>query len=84
MSGFSLFRGLYCAEIIRDGDVVLDVGCGDGSLTKRFLAARAFHVDAIDIEPSAIACASSHNRAPNITYTVLDAVKDPLPAPAMT
>src|SRR5579864_4789004 len=33
-----LFRGFFDAEIIRPGDRVLDIGCGDGFFTKRFLA----------------------------------------------
>jgi SAM-dependent methyltransferase len=80
MGIFGLFRGFYCAEVVRDGDLVLDVGCGDGSLTKRFLAPRAAHVDAVDLEQSAISYASRHNSAPNITYARLDVVNEPLPA----
>lgn len=62
---YSLWRGFYSAEIVRDGDRVLDIGCGDGSYTKRFYAPRAGHVDGIDIEPSAISYARQHNAAEN-------------------
>src|SRR5262249_38597968 len=70
---YSLARAFYTAELVRDGDEVLDIGCGDGSYTKRFYAPKARHVDAIDIEESAIAYAEQHNAAPNICYALLDA-----------
>lgn len=76
---YSLARAFHAAEHVKHGARVLDIGCGDGSFTKRFLAARAAHVDAIDLEPSAISIASRKNRAPNIRYQVLDAVRRDLP-----
>jgi SAM-dependent methyltransferase len=60
---------------------VLDIGCGDGFFTKRFLAGRAQQVDAIDIDPTAIERANYANAAPNVRYVKLDAVKDAFPAP---
>jgi len=74
-----LTRGFYSAEVIRPGDIVLDIGCGDGFFDHRFFAPRCEHVDGIDIEPTAIAAASRHNAAPNISYHLLDAVHDPFP-----
>ncbi|TPQ36246.1 hypothetical protein C2U70_12890 [Bradyrhizobium guangdongense] len=79
---YSLTRAFLSAEIIGDGATVLDIGCGDGALTKRFYAPRAAHVDAIDIEESAIGYALSHNPAPNIVYRRLDAVIDAFPRPS--
>jgi SAM-dependent methyltransferase len=76
---YSLTRAFLSAEIIREGDHVLDIGCGDGGLTKRFYAPRAAHVDAVDIEESAIKYAAKHNLAPNISYHRLDAVIEPFP-----
>jgi SAM-dependent methyltransferase len=76
---YALTRAFLSAEIIGEGDHVLDIGCGDGGLTKRFYAPRAAHVDAIDIEQSAIAYAAKHNAAPNISYRRLDAVTEPFP-----
>jgi 2-polyprenyl-3-methyl-5-hydroxy-6-metoxy-1,4-benzoquinol methylase len=76
---YSLTRAFLSAEIIGKGDYVLDIGCGDGSLTKRFYAPRAAHVDAIDIEERAINYAARHNPAANITYRRLDAVTEPFP-----
>jgi SAM-dependent methyltransferase len=74
------YRGFLSAEILRPQDVVLDIGCGDGFFTKRFLAVRAKHVDGIDIEPSAVAEAIRSNGAPNIRYEVRDAVNQPFPS----
>lgn len=72
-------RAFYAAELIRPGDRVLDVGCGDGFFTKRFLSAEAAHVDALDIEPGAIAAGRRYQSAGNILYHQLDAVADPFP-----
>jgi SAM-dependent methyltransferase len=77
----TFYRGFLSSEIVRDGDRVLDIGCGDGFFTKRFLSARASAVDGVDIEPSAIEEALKFNRGANVTYTKLDAVNDPFPAP---
>jgi SAM-dependent methyltransferase len=78
---YAFTRAFLSAEIISEGDDVLDIGCGDGALTKRFYAPRAAHVDAIDIEASAIDYAVKHNPALNISYHQLDAVVDPFPRP---
>ena len=78
-SVYGLTRAMAAAEAVFDGAAVLDIGCGDGSFTKRFLAPKASHVDGIDIEPSAIAWASRLNGAPNVAYHLADAVRDPLP-----
>jgi len=76
---YSFYRGFFSSEIIREGDQLLDIGCGDGFFTKRFLAARCTNIDALDIDPSAIKAAKSYNSAPNITYYLLDAVNQPFP-----
>jgi SAM-dependent methyltransferase len=76
---YTFTRAFLSAEIIGEGDYVLDIGCGDGGLTKRFYAPRAAHVDAIDIETSAIEYAAKYNPASNISYHQLDAVADPFP-----
>lgn len=76
---YSLLRGLYGLELIRPGETVLDIGCGDGGLTKRFLAIAANHVDAVDIEPTAITAAVAENSASNIEYHLLDAVNGKWP-----
>jgi 2-polyprenyl-3-methyl-5-hydroxy-6-metoxy-1,4-benzoquinol methylase len=72
-------RAVFSAEVLRPTDKVLDIGCGDGYLTQRFLAEHGAHVDAIDIEPSSIRIARQYHAAPNIAYHRLDAVRDPFP-----
>lgn len=74
-----MLRGLYAFEVIRPGDRVLDIGCGDGFFTRTFLAARAAHVDAVDIEPSAILEASSCQETSRISYRLMDAAREPFP-----
>jgi SAM-dependent methyltransferase len=76
---YSYFRGFFAAEMIREGDVLLDIGCGDGFFARRFFAPKCARVDAVDIDQGAIAHASRHNPAPNISYSVLDAVNEPFP-----
>jgi SAM-dependent methyltransferase len=76
---FAYYRGFFAAQTIEAGDVVLDIGCGDGFFDKRFFAARGAEVDAIDIEPSAIAHGRAHNDASGIAYHQLDAVNQPFP-----
>ena len=76
---YSYFRGFFAAEMIREGAVLLDIGCGDGFFDRRFFAPRCVHVDAIDVEAGAIAHASRRNSAPNISYSVLDAVNERFP-----
>jgi SAM-dependent methyltransferase len=80
--GFGLFRGFFAAELVRDGDRVLDIGCGDGFFTRRFFTERGATVDAIDVEPTAIAHAQRHNASPQIRYRLQDAVTEPFPADA--
>jgi SAM-dependent methyltransferase len=77
---FAYYRGFFNSEILQPGDRLLDIGCGDGFFTKRFFGRRCAHIDAVDIEPTAIQAAQAHNAAPNITYHLLDAVADPFPA----
>jgi SAM-dependent methyltransferase len=79
---YSFYRGFFSSDVMRYGDRLLDIGCGDGFFTRRFYGERCAHIDAVDIEPTAIAAARSCNRAPNITYHVSDAVKDPFPGDA--
>lgn len=76
---YGLTRAFLSADAVSQGDVVLDIGCGDGGFTKRFLAPKASHVDAIDIEGSAIKWAGAKNPAPNITYLQSDAVHADFP-----
>jgi SAM-dependent methyltransferase len=80
MGPYAYYRAFFSSEVLREGDRLLDIGCGDGFFTKRFLSEKCHHIDAIDIEPTAIGEALSLNNAPNITYYVLDAVTQPFPS----
>lgn len=76
-----LLRGFSALQLIRPGDRVLDVGCGDGFFTARFFATVAAHVDGIDLEVDAIEHANRHNARPNVAYHVVDATVAPFPYP---
>ena len=77
---YSFYRGFFGSEVVQPDDHLLDIGCGDGFFTKRFLSTRCAKVDAVDIEPSAIESARLYNSAPNISYHLLDAVNEPFPS----
>lgn len=77
---FPYYRGFFVSELIRDKDRLLDIGCGDGFFTKRFYSKRCAHIDAIDIEPEAIAAALAQNPSPKIRYQLRDAVNMPFPS----
>jgi SAM-dependent methyltransferase len=76
---YAYARGFHAAEVVRRGDRVLDIGCGDGFFTSTFFAPRAAVVDAVDIEPSAIAHAQQHHARPNVRFALADAVAEPFP-----
>jgi 2-polyprenyl-3-methyl-5-hydroxy-6-metoxy-1,4-benzoquinol methylase len=76
---YPFFRGFYDSEVIQQGDNVLDIGCGDGFFSMRFLTSRASSVDAIDVDKIAIDLARHENNAPNITYQISDAINNPFP-----
>lgn len=80
-SAYSFYRGYYAAELVREGDALLDIGCGDGFFDKRFFAERCSRIDAIDVDEAAIAAARSRNSSPKIRYLLLDAVQMPFPEP---
>jgi SAM-dependent methyltransferase len=74
-----LLRGFISAQMVRPGDRVLDLGCGDGFFSKRFLAIEAAHVDAVDIDAEALSFAQLYNSDPKVTFHLLDAVRAPFP-----
>lgn len=76
----ALIRGFYVLEVLRPGDVLLDIGCGDGFFTRQLYSPRCKLVDALDIEPSAIATARRWHPADNIRYHLMDAVEAPFPS----
>jgi SAM-dependent methyltransferase len=76
---YAFNRGFFVSDLLRNDDRLLDIGCGEGFFARRFFAERCAHIDAIDIEPSAIQAARAQNSAPNIAYHLLDAVNEPFP-----
>lgn len=72
-------RAFLVGEVLREGDSLLDIGCGDGFFDLHFFAERCMSIDAVDVEESAITHAWRHNTAPNIAYHVLDATAEPFP-----
>lgn len=80
IGGYGYYRGFFASEMINNGDVVLDIGCGDGFLTSRFYAPRAKRVDAIDIEQDAITTAIRYYKSENIRFIRQDAVSQDFPS----
>ncbi len=76
---YFFYRGFFNSELVREGDRLLDIGCGDGFFTKRFFAPGCSRVDGVDIEPSAISSAKRYNSAGNISFHLMDAVAEPFP-----
>jgi SAM-dependent methyltransferase len=79
-SAYLFYRGLLTAEILKQGDKLLDIGCGDGFYNYRFYSHKCKSIDAIDIESSAITYAKQYNSSENINYVLQDAVNQPFPS----
>jgi SAM-dependent methyltransferase len=76
---FWLDRGVLNRLVMKSGDAVLDVGCGDGFYEKHFYAAVVAHVDAIDGDAGAIAHAQRVHAAANVRFLAQD-VAAPFPS----
>jgi ubiquinone/menaquinone biosynthesis C-methylase UbiE len=79
-SSHTLDRAAMARDAIADGDYVLDIGFGDGFFTRRFYCDRAGHIDAIDVEESAVSHAERYHAHPKINYVKGDAVAEPFPS----
>jgi SAM-dependent methyltransferase len=71
---YNYYRGFQAAEVMHGGRG-LDIGCGDGFFDRWFFSDRACHIDAVDVDPTAIAVARERNAATNIDYHLADATK---------
>lgn len=80
-SSHTLDRAADARDVMAAGDLVLDIGCGDGFFTRRFYCERAGRIDAIDVEQSAIDHARCFHSDPKINYVAMDAVARAFPSP---
>jgi 2-polyprenyl-3-methyl-5-hydroxy-6-metoxy-1,4-benzoquinol methylase len=76
----AIYRGILVAELLADGDHLLDIGCGDGFFDCCFYALKCDMIDAVDVDPAAINSANNRNAAPNIRYYLQDAINQPFPS----
>jgi len=76
---YVFYRAFFSSELIREGDSILDIGCGDGFFTKAFFSIKCDSIDAIDIEENAILMAKKYNSSEKITYYRMDAVNGNFP-----
>jgi SAM-dependent methyltransferase len=72
-------RGVYGRELMFEGCRVLDLCCGDGFYAFHFYAETAAHVDAVDLDPTALAHARRWHAHPRIRYSQVDVIEDPFP-----
>ena len=70
-------RVLYALEMI-EGELVLDVGCASGSITKK-IAEKNHKVLGIDVLKSSIEIANDFNNHPKANYEVRDLISNPFP-----
>ncbi len=74
--------GAFVSEVIRPDDAILDISCGDGFITNSYFSCLCQHIDAFDIDPSAIRMAKRLNSHPKIDFQLRDAVRQPFPGTA--
>ncbi len=73
-------RGVYAREGMFKGCKVLDLCCGDGSVSYLFFSDIAGHVDAVDNDAYAIAYARRYFRSPVVSYQQVDIIDGELPS----
>lgn len=74
-------RGYFAYLAANPGSIMLDLCCGDGIYPGVFLRALGGSVDAIDLDPRAIAIAMRRYGGPDIRFLVGDVITDPFPRP---
>lgn len=76
-------RGVLGSRLIKPGNKVLDLGCGEGFYDRLYFSGCAGHVDALDFDPSVIRAAMSRNTTTNertnIKFYTRDVVQDAFP-----
>lgn len=77
---YTFLRGFLASEVVREGDCLLEIGCGDGFFSNTFFSGRCRQIHAVDIDPYAIETAKSLNSNPKIEFQIMDAVRSPFPA----
>jgi len=74
-----LTRGFLNREMMSVGCKILDLCCGDGLFDYLFYSGLANHIDALDVDKSAISIAKKYHRASNITYYLSDCINNDFP-----
>lgn len=77
---YPFLRAFYASEVIMHGDIVLDIGFGDGFFTNRFYATKVEKIDAVDIEQSALDHAQKHYSTNKINFFKRNAITDMFPS----
>lgn len=72
-------RGVLGMQVIRAGAKVLDLCCGEGFYDRMYFAERASHIDALDMDGSAIDLAQALNRRRNLRFYKADVAQDEFP-----
>ena len=76
---FWVERGVFSREVMFQGCRVLDLCCGDGFYAYHFYSGSASHIDAVDLDPMAIAHARKWHSHPKIKYAQLNVANDMFP-----
>lgn len=66
-------RGVYLQEVLKPSDTVLDLCCGDGSVTALFVSPKVKSVVGVDFDASAISAAKQkYGNFSNLSYRQMD------------
>jgi len=76
---FWLERGILPRKYMFPGCTVLDLFCGDGFYSRYFYSTIAGHIDAVDVDPTAIKHAQRWHASPKVDHYELDAVMQEFP-----